>query len=54
MITIDISQEAHSSGEAADLLRHIAEQLDRGYTSGYYPTWSIEGEAEPEDDGAEV
>jgi len=22
-----------------ELLRHIASQVEQGYTSGYYPTW---------------
>ena len=25
----------------ADALRHIANLLDEGYTSGHYPTWEI-------------
>lgn len=24
-----------------DTLRHIADQIEAGMTSGYYPTWSV-------------
>ena len=29
------------SQSMADALRHIADLLDQGYTSGHYPTWEI-------------
>lgn len=27
--------------EGAETLRYVADQMDLGYTSGYYPTWTI-------------
>ncbi|WP_217181598.1 hypothetical protein [Streptomyces sp. AC495_CC817] len=26
---------------AADTLRHIADLIEQGYSSGYYPHWSV-------------
>lgn len=47
MITINISQEEKETArEIADLLRYIADQIDLGYTSGFYPHWNLEGEEE--------
>ena len=36
---IEIYDEADSEDEMADLLRHIADMVEDGYTSGYYPGW---------------
>lgn len=40
--SINVKESAESVSALADLLRHIASQLDEGYTSGYYPTWEME------------
>jgi len=41
MIKIEISEQLSSKSELPDLLRYIAEQIDKGYTSSYNPTWKI-------------
>lgn len=43
-ISIEIQEPANSVEEMASTLRHIADKLDEGYTSGYYPTWGIKRE----------
>lgn len=44
MIRIDISEDAPNASKMADMLRNIADMIDEGFTSGYYPSWSLEGE----------
>ena len=47
MISIEITEEVEDRSGMVDLLRHIAEQLEKtGVTTGYYPHWSIKGEEE--------
>lgn len=41
---IVITEEAATRYELAEVLRHIAAKLEDGFTSGYYPHWSIEGD----------
>lgn len=40
--TIIINEEVETTTEMVNLLRHISNQIEEGYTSGYYPTWRIE------------
>jgi len=46
MIKINISTEVSNISELSDMLRNIANQIDNGNTSGYYPTWNINDETE--------
>jgi hypothetical protein len=41
MISINITEEKNTPEEMAETLRHIANQIEQGYTSGYYPTWEL-------------
>lgn len=51
MITISITEEVSDNQAMADLLRNIAEQIENGMTSGFYPHWDLSGdEEEGEDD----
>lgn len=34
--------------DMADALRKIADQLEEGYTSGYYPNWELKIEEDEE------
>lgn len=43
MVTITID-EADNNSEMADKLRHIADLIDEGYSSGAYPDWQLTGE----------
>lgn len=43
MAKIEIETENDYYEYVADELRHIASLIDEGYTSGYFPTWSVEG-----------
>lgn len=38
-IRISIFEPAESYQQLAELLRHIALQLDNGETEGFYPSW---------------
>jgi hypothetical protein len=49
MVQIHVSTSTNTKEELADLLRHIASQIDEGYTSGYTPHWTITGEEEKTD-----
>ena len=42
MITITITEEVETIEDMSDLLQAISFQVQRGYTSGLYPHWSIE------------
>lgn len=46
MIKINLNFESKDKHEMVLELEHIAELIDGGYTSGYEPTWSLEGEEE--------
>ena len=48
MLTIDITEEAADAYDMAMALRRISELLLAGYTSGYEPTWRLEGDEEDE------
>ena len=39
--TIIIKEETETSTEMVNLLRHISNQIEEGYTNGYYPTWQL-------------
>jgi hypothetical protein len=41
-------EEVTTSDEMAELLRTIADMVEKGFTSGYYPTWDLEGFEEPD------
>lgn len=41
MISINITEEKNTPEEMVETLRHIANQIEQGYTSGYYPTWEL-------------
>jgi hypothetical protein len=42
MITIEITEEVGSNDELVRMLRHIADLIEQGNTSGYNPTWTID------------
>jgi hypothetical protein len=46
-VQITIPQDTQNAETLADTLRHIADLLNKGYTSGNYPTWEMTGEEEP-------
>lgn len=48
MIRIVINEEKNTASDMANLLREIADQIDKGNTSGYYPTWTMTDETERE------
>lgn len=51
MRSIEIFEEVSNDYEMVDLLRHIADQIEReGYTSGYHPGWELQGEIEEDED----
>jgi hypothetical protein len=41
-MNINILEEVTTISEMVELLKHIAQKVDEGYTSGYYPHWSVE------------
>ncbi len=46
MIKINITEEKNTPEEMAETLRFIANQIEEGYTSGYYPTWELKDETD--------
>ena len=40
-VTAWIREDNLDGHDMAEALRHIANLLDEGYTSGHYPTWEI-------------
>lgn len=46
MKTIEISEEFKNSYQITNALHHIANLIERGYTRGYEPDWSLSGEDE--------
>ena len=42
MLRIVINEVVDSAEDMAQTLRHIADLLDKGNTSGYSPTWVID------------
>lgn len=55
MISIELNAETCNTWEAASLLRHIASQIDKGFTSGLEigATWNLTGEPEEDDSDGE-
>lgn len=47
MLRIKITEETRTVDDMVVLLQNILKQVEEGNTSGYYPTWSLDGEAEP-------
>lgn len=43
MISINITEETHTTYDMADMLEHVARQIRSGVTSGVYPSWSLDG-----------
>lgn len=48
MRQIHIGEDTKDAYEMASLLREIASKLEDGYTSGYYPHWTLVGNDEEE------
>jgi hypothetical protein len=46
MVRISIFAGKENVEDMAEMLRHIADQLDQGMTSGYYPGWELVEEEE--------
>lgn len=42
MLKINIETTQYSAEDMAEMLNQIADSLNSGFTSGYYPTWSLE------------
>jgi len=40
-MNIEINETVESTEEMAELLNHISELINQGYTSGIAPSWSI-------------
>lgn len=52
-ITITITEEQETTADVVDMLQHIAGLIDQGFTSGYYPTWSMDGVPADDEDEAD-
>jgi hypothetical protein len=39
---IIITEEVTTVTEMVELLNNISKKIDEGYTTGYYPHWSVE------------
>lgn len=48
MYSISILEETKTSADMAYALRNIADQIENGYTEGYYPSWLLSGTEEPD------
>jgi len=47
MLSIEIHSDANTEGDLAMMLRHIADQVEQGFTSSYdVPRFTISGEEE--------
>ena len=56
MISIEIHSDADTEDDMVEMLRHIANQVEKGYVCNldnpHNPRWEISGEPEePEDEG---
>lgn len=51
MLKVIIEEEFYTAEEVLDGLNIIATQVKKGYTSGHFPTWRMEGEATKESNG---
>ena len=40
-VTLWIREEELDDTKMAEALRHAADLVEQGYTSGYYPTWEL-------------
>lgn len=40
-VTLWIREDNVEGMDMAEALRHAADLLERGYTSGHYPTWEL-------------
>jgi hypothetical protein len=45
VLYIEISSSCESKEEMSEMLRHIAELIEKGFTSGFQPTWNIKDES---------
>lgn len=41
MAQINIKEEITDVSSLTDLIKHITEQIGKGFTNGYYPTWEL-------------
>jgi hypothetical protein len=41
MITLEVFENADSETDTVELLRHIVNLIEEGYTSGYDPEWTL-------------
>ena len=48
MISITVTEETRTADDMAHVLRTIADKIEQGYTSGYGPNFSLNGEEETE------
>ena len=46
MLSINIQEEKGTALDMALLLRHIADQIEKGVKTGYYPHWELKGDEE--------
>ena len=49
MYKINVKHETSSTEQMVETLRHIATQIEEGYTSGYYPTWELTNQTQKEE-----
>lgn len=47
---VTITEQAETPEDLADVLRSIADLLETGFTSGYYPSWQLDVAPEDADD----
>lgn len=47
MLSIEISEEVSTPSDMAELLGRIAALLEEGFTSGFGPNWTLNGEEKP-------
>lgn len=53
MITIEIREEVENPSDMVDVLNEVATMIQKGYTSGYHPGWSMDGTYEEDCDYCE-
>lgn len=51
---IIIKEEKETESDIADLLRYIADEIDKGNNRGYTPNWEIDNEKKCIECGAEM
>ena len=47
MLSIEIHSDANTEGDLAEMLRHIADQVEQGYVQGHEPAYEVSGVEEP-------